>query len=517
MKKCLFVFLFFPLFIYAQFQDSLFYPNKLNYIKYLNAVEKKIILDTNNLGFSFLEYHSFSTNGQFIKAKHYQSVNKYLDIGIDISKFSQDGVFKREGLSLHDVNTLFSFTNKNKTYSMHSIFSYQKIRMDENGGLIDYSFNKFDDALLFDVSLLTAENRSKNRFHNINHCFMFSDNISLVNNLSLLKKSKNYNDDIPTSGFYQTIYSDSTITRDSLSNINIDNTIGLKIKNLQFNHEFKRRQYFSNEFDSTDYDNGLSINFNNSTHNLKSELKYFISNQYYFSLSKEFDKKSWHKLEFVHQRNRLPIFYNTLISNNYIFKNNFDDIISSYLRYNYKSRNFYFESILNRYSNHIFLNEIIEFEQLKTPVLYLKSTLNHNWSIKNLGGNNWVNYHYTTNDVVRFPTLNASSSIWYGKEVNDKNLRFKIGAKINYYTSYFANVYNPALAHFQLQNQTEIGGLPYIISFLDIQISNMNLKLEYKNLNHFFSIPHHFYMPNYPSLPTTIHLSLNWKLNNRNH
>ena len=49
-----------------------------------------------------------------------------------------------------------SFNNKRQTYSAQLSLGYQKIRTDENGGLLNYATTNFDDPLLYQVNLLNA-------------------------------------------------------------------------------------------------------------------------------------------------------------------------------------------------------------------------------------------------------------------------------------------------------------------------------------------------------------------------
>ena len=135
MKKYLFIFFILPLFSYSQWKDSISFPNKLYFIEFLNSKEKSFFLDTTKLGNTVLQYQSFSTKGQMIDIDHTQKLTDYLSYNLDIRKLSQEGVFSREALKLYDVKSNVSFHNKKSTYNFDATLSYQKNRMDENGGI----------------------------------------------------------------------------------------------------------------------------------------------------------------------------------------------------------------------------------------------------------------------------------------------------------------------------------------------------------------------------------------------
>ena len=81
--------------------------------------------------------------------------------------------------------------------------------MDENGGISNYTNYNFDDPLLYQVNLLSAQNNLKNRNHLLIQNFKLNNKLSIINELSFLSKRRNYVDELPNSGFYQNIYLDS--------------------------------------------------------------------------------------------------------------------------------------------------------------------------------------------------------------------------------------------------------------------------------------------------------------------
>ena len=516
MKKYLFIFFILPLFSYSQWSDSISFPNKLYFIDFLNSSEKTFSLDSTKFGSTELQYQSFSTKGQMIDIEHTQKLTDYLSYDLDIRKFSQEGVFSREALKLYDVKSNVSFHNKKSTYNFDAILSYQKIRMDENGGIIDYAVEDYDDPLLYQTNLISAENYSKNRFHSISQNFNFTDNWSIINEFSILKEHRIYRDNDLSANFYEYNYIDSLSTNDSLSYSLITNSTGLKYADFGVSHILQRRHNYIHFIDSTDVHNGIQLTYINFDRRLSARFKIFDSSQYDFTVSKSFEnKKSKHFLCVEANRLRIPIFYNRFYSNHFIYNNEFNQETRQRFNYQFRTKHFKFLTTLNNFMNYIYLNENASYFQNSSSIIHFDNIVSLGWKLLNLYASNTFQYQWSNNsNILRYPDINTTFSLWFQDAFFDDLLDFKIGAKVNYFTPYYAKLYNPALASFQLQNNQEIGALPFISSFITFQVHSMNINIQILNLNELISNSPHYFMPNYPSQPTAVKFSLLWKLQN---
>ena len=233
-----------------------------------------------------MQYHSFSSKGQFIKVNHQQFITDYILFNFNFDKFSQEGIFNRENLKLHNVSSNLLFNNKRQTYSAKLSLGYQKIITDENGGLLNYSTTNFDDPLLYQVSLINAQNEVKNRNHKLVQKFKLNYKWSIINKFSILSNRKIYSDNFPNSGFYQNLFIDSTQTFDSLSNIAITNSFGITFKNFTLSQIIHNRHAHIYTIDSTDYDYGLSLNYYNDKQSLSFNYELYQSDALNLSLKK---------------------------------------------------------------------------------------------------------------------------------------------------------------------------------------------------------------------------------------
>ena len=516
MKKWLLLYLLLPFVAFTQQMDMDLVPYKSSYSHFFQPQEQSYSLDTLNTGYSTLQYHSFSSKGQFIKVNHQQFVTDYILFNINFDKFSQEGIFNRENLKLHNVSTNLSFNNKRQTYSAQLSLGYQKIRTDENGGLLNYASTNFDDPLLYQVNLLNAQNEVKNRNHKLVQKFKLTDKWSIINKFSILSHRKMYSDQSPNAGFYQDIYIDSTLTYDSLSTIAMTNSFGITFNNFTLSQLIHNRHAHINTIDSTDYDYGLSLNYYNDKQGLRFNSQLYQSDDLNWSLKKEFNLKlANHTLSLDYDRSRVPILINSYSSNHFRFDNDFNKIKTAKATYLIKHKNYSFKSSLMHYTNYVYLDENSHYQQYQNSIInwHNKWTVNLNW--KKFHTTQTFEYQFTDNkSILRFPEFNYTTYLWLESNFFGGNLITHIGVDVNYFTYYYAEAYNPALAKFHLQDSQLIGDVPLLSAFLKLKANNMTIKMRFRNITSFNNANAYYLIPNYPNYPAKFQLSVLWKLNN---
>jgi len=516
MKKWLLIYLLLPFVVYTQQTNKL--PYKTTFTNYLQAQDNSYNLDTINTGYSTLQYHSFSSKGQFIKVNHQQYATDYILFNINFDKFSQEGIFNRENIKLHNVNTNLLFNNKSQTYSAQLSLGYQKISMDENGGLLNYTTTNFDDPLLYQVNLLSAQNEAKNRNHKLIQNFKLTDNWSIVNKFSILSSRRMYSDQSPNSGFYQDIFIDSTQTYDSLSTLALTNSFGITFNNFTLSQLIHKRRAYIYSIDSTDYDYGLSLVYDNDKKGFYFNSQLYQSDDLNLFLKKEFKlKSSSHILSLDYNRSRVPILINSFSSNYYRYDNDFQNQKTANATYLVKHKNYSFKSSLIQYLDYIYLDQNSHYQQYQNAIInwHNKWTVKLNW--KKLHTTQTLEYQYTDNtSIMRFPEFNYTTSLWLESNLFGDNLNTQIGADLNYFTAYYAKSYNPALANYHLQDSQLVGDAPLLTAFLKLKVHNMSIAMRYRNLTSLISANADVYylIPNYPDYPASFQLSVVWKLNN---
>lgn len=516
MKRWILIYILLPFVACTQNMDLM--PYKSMYFYLLQPKEKSYSIDTLNTGYSNLQYHSFSSKGQFIKVNHQQLLSDYLLLNINFNKFSQEGIFNRENLKLHDVSTSLFFKNQNQTYSSQISLGYQKIIMDENGGIKNYTTTYFDDPLIYQVNLLNAQNEAKNRNHKIIQNLKLTENLSIENKFSILSHRKIYTDQFPQSDFYQNIYLDSTLTKDSLSTITFSNDIGITYNNFTLSQIILNRAASISNLDSSDYNYGLSLSYNNNKIGISFNSQFYKTDDINLSIKKVFNIKTLtNAFKLDYSRSRVPILTNSYYSNHFFFDNDFTNIKAARASYIIDNKNYSFESILTHYLNYVYLDKHSHYQQYQNALFYWynKLTVKLNW--KKFHTTQILKYQYSDNTLILpTPKFNYTTSLWFESRFFNDNLNTKIGADMNYFSSHFAMAYNPALANYYLQDSQLIGNAPLLSVFLKLQVQNMNITMRYRNITSLISANsnHYFLIPNYPYHSTLFQLSVIWKLNN---
>ena len=517
MKKWTLLFFLLPFVVYAQQIDLDKVPYKSALVHLLHANNHIQPIDTTDTGYSTLQYHSFSSKGQFINVRHQQYLTDYLLFNIHFDKFSQEGIYNRENLKLHNVQTNLLFTNKNKRYQAHLYLGYHKITMDENGGIFNYAFN-FDEPLLNQINLLSAQNEAKNRNHAFSQKFNLTDNWSISNQISIISNRRTYSDESPNSIFYSDIYIDSTQTYDSLSTLDISNRFGISYKNFTVSQLLHSRQAFINTIDSTDNDLGLAFDYTNDRYGIYFNSEFYQSSHLSLLLSKSFKiKSSSHQLALSYDKTRTPIFINSYYSNHYLFDTEFSNTKSLAASYLFKLKDWSFSTKLNEYTDYIFLDQSAKYQQYRSSILHWHNKLSLGWNWKKFHTLHSIDYHYTDNTrILRFPNFNYTTTWWLESDLFGDNLNTQVGAQLNYFTAYYAQAYNPALALYQLQDTQFVGEVPLLSAFINLKVHNMNINIKYRNVLSLLkeNTDMHYFIPNYPNYPPTIQFSVVWKLSN---
>jgi hypothetical protein len=95
-----------------------------------------------------------------------------------------------------------------------------------------------------------------------------------------------------------------------------------------------------------------------------------------------------------------------------------------------------------------------------------------------------------------------------------KKLFFQTGIELNYFSSYYANTYNPVIGEFFVQDRTKIGNAPLLDYFVNVKIQRTRLYLKAEHFNSLFSKNNYFSDPNNPYRDFLIRFGLVWNFFN---
>lgn len=505
MKRTLF-FLLLPLFVFGQ--DSVInHWDKQKSVSFLRSNEFNFpTLDTVEI--SSLKYSTFSGKGQQFELCHQQSLNDYFKVFVDVNKFSQEGVFNRSAVKMHDLDWGLIFRNKSSSYQFKSVFNYQKIEQQENGGLIDYESVLYDDPLLYTVNLTAAQTFAKRRGFNLHHTYQFNENWSFSHSWERRRKHHLFMDDFPDLNFHNQIFIDSLQTRDSLYKEQSRHFFGLKTGSLTVNYIAIHEKYGATFIDTARFFHGINLGFSTQVFSL--QLDYLQSKQYDVQLS--YDNKDF-KIFLLSKQTLTTLYHENYHSNYFSWAHSWERIKNQNLILNYKFKGFSFSLNIDRLQNHLYLDKEIVWQQEVNDLYKVESKFFKDWNFGILNIHQKLSYNWVSNeDLLRLPTYYLKNDFYLEADLFQNAMQTKIGLSVDYFKAYYALAYSPALSDMYLQNDQLIGDYPLMTGFIEAQIQSATIRLQARNISDLLLDDKHYVLPDYPYVPMAIEFLVKWEL-----
>ena len=151
-------------------------------------------------------------------------------------------------------------------------------------------------------------------------------------------------------------------------------------------------------------------------------------------------------------------------------------------------------------------------QQFSGNVNYLKAKVSKEFAFGKFALDNTLMYQKVANgaDVFRVPEFVTRNTFYYTDHWFKGNPLFvQIGATFKYFSKYKANAYNPLLAEFTLQNETEIG-YPTVDLFFNGRVRRTRIYFKADNVSSFFLDKNYLSAPNHPYRDFTIRFGVVW-------
>lgn len=452
-----------------------------------------------------------------------------------------------------------SYFTKNKRYSANFHFTGQDLLNGENGGITTTSDFEGEDAAFnnrarFQVYFTDAKSFLKGKRVFIDHNFRINKNDS-DNNLLL---NHQFNFENKYYEFYQTVQSvtiDGTAVkrfgesyRDGEINDRVRlrkmfNHVGLSFKsNLLGNVKAFIEDYFYKHY----YDANYIINNAIIPAKIQERVS-AIGGQYFYDKNKikgnllikkaittqTFSELTANASYKVNDKNAVEFYYQNLSK---IPDNNFILHQSSYLTYNWFN-SFKNEKIntftvdaktqwVNASLKAMLLNDYLFFsddnpnsdtisvtpKQYDKSINYLSLKVSKEIKYKKWALDNTVLYQKVTQEdnVLNVPELTTRNTLYYSNHFFKKAMFLQTGITFNYFTSYFANNYNPLLGESFVQTETKIGSFPMLDFFVNARIRQARIFLKAEHFNSSFTGNKFYSAPNYPYRDFMVRFGLVW-------
>lgn len=163
-------------------------------------------------------------------------------------------------------------------------------------------------------------------------------------------------------------------------------------------------------------------------------------------------------------------------------------------------------------SNYTYFDEDGQPQQFSGDVNYLKAKASKEFTFGKFALDNTIMYQKVAsgNSVFRVPEFVTRNTLYYTDEwFKGKPLLVQIGATFKYFSEYKANAYNPLLAEFTLQNDTEIG-YPTVDLFFNARVRRTRIYFKADNISSFVLKKNYFSALNYPYRDFVIRFGVVW-------
>jgi hypothetical protein len=156
---------------------------------------------------------------------------------------------------------------------------------------------------------------------------------------------------------------------------------------------------------------------------------------------------------------------------------------------------------------------LIRPKQLQQSINFFKLRLDKEIKLGKFALDNSILYQNVSDDSqsLNLPDLVIRNTLYYSNHFFKKKALFlQTGITLNYFSSYFINGYDPLLAEFYSQNETELGGFPRLDFFINAKIRQTRIFFKAEHFNSSFTGYDYFSAPNTPYRDFNIRFGLVW-------
>ena len=484
-----------------------FLPNL--FLPYFHTLENINFYQLSN-PYSLLKYSNDINSSQYFTIIHAQNLAKGLNVAVKYDVNYADGIFATSEV----MNQFFDFTanyiSKSGRYRALLSFIRNRVYLNENGGILHdtlWTNQSYSKPETYPTLYTSAYSKYKNY------------NISLTQHYLLSKEKK------LGAISHQIIYEDltrlfnnlETQKGDSLSQTNIENTLSWTNKTTTSKNFFiplnigitHRVLSYSNT--DTYFKNQISP-FASVGLNVKN---FDIEGRYtqIFTQSKKNEHQAFVKASYK-KRITLQAEQNKAYGNYYIqYYGKTSPTLTNSLKLNYNTKNLNIDLSYNQVENATYIDENLQIIQVnkKANLFKAKAYCDYNFGIFNAKAQ--MLYQKTDNqEAIRLPEFQAKASLAIKVNLFGGKMTSLFGVDLNYFSAYYADVYNAEIGFFTRQNQELIGNYLYADVFANIKISQCNLFIclehPYASLisNNYFATPH------YPHSGLNFRWGLSWEL-----
>lgn len=535
-------------FNYMEIEDIYYYrvPTPLTELFYKTAFEQGQLADS---------FFTVNTSPRFnfsIAYKGMRSLGQYQHI------LTSTGNFR--------VTT--NYTTKNNRYHMRGHIVMQDLLNQENGGLQDDDIENFEsgaedflDRAIFDPNFENAESILKGKRFHLDHRYNIFNKVvkkalpkTLNDSTSTYRLTLNHIISFEDKSFQFDQTSQNDIFGDAFRSSGLRDRVTLERLYNQFQVNYFNNELgdFSINVSNTHYNYGYNklvvLGDNTITNRLKGNIyaaggkyrkfyrgfniqgeaginlvgdftgNYIIGEASYNITDDIFAKAS------INHSSKAPNFNALLYQSNYQnynWQNGFNNTETQQLAFQIQYKKWANLSVdYSTISDYVYFKQeetatapqSIRAFQNNSTINYLRVKLENEISIGKFALNNTILYQNVQDDnnVLNVPQLTTRNTFYFSSHLFQKAMYLQTGVTLNYFTKYYMNGYNPVLAEFYVQNDTEFGEFPRLDFFINAQIRQTRIFLKAEHFNSALTGYNYYSAPNYPYRDFTVRFGLVW-------
>lgn len=477
------------------------------------------------------------------------------------------GIYRDELTSTRAFRGTLSYQLPSKRYVANFHFVDQTFENEENGGLSATGVSNFlsrradfDRRAVLEVNLNNTDSELESKRLHLDHEYRILKSDSVQKNQ--LAIAHIFTDDVQEFRFNQSnatpsFFGDSQRTG-SIANKNelnyIQNSLGLRYQNpylgkleAMFKHSFFDYSYnsliiidneiipniisdniygitakYTNKFKGFKIKGDVESNFIGGFKNQK------INGNAYYTYKDEIYLNLGYSL--ISETPEINKLLNQSSYINYNWFNDFSNTITNTLQASVRSKRFldaefslstikdytYFSLVTdsNNSNSETFILNTRPFQNSNNIQLF-KLKLNKTFRWRNFGLTNTLLYQEVNgnenNLVYNVPTFVTRNTLFYQNDFFKNNALFmQFGATFRYYTSYFADGYDPLLGESFTQNQQKFGNTPLLDIFLNAKVRQTRIFLKLENTQNIFQQNNELLTLNTPTRDFLVRFGVVW-------
>ncbi|MGJ8594208.1 MAG: putative porin [Aquaticitalea sp.] len=503
-----------------------------------------------------LMYKTAFEQGQLLDAFFTTNISKQFNFSIAYKGLRSLGKYQHILTSTGNFKFTTNYTTKNNRYQARAHIFMQDVLNQENGGLTDEGVQNFAsgeeeflDRSVFDPNFVDAENILRGKRFHLEHKYNLiqkqdsthANFVSIGNVVSLEDKYYQFNQTTSTDFFGESFRTSGLQDRVTLENFY--NRFFLNYKNdvvgdVTFNVDYSNYNYgynslvvlndhtiinrlkgsivnlggiYKNKIGKFDVQGELGINISGDFEGN------FLTAQASYKLTDDIDVQGTFNTSSRAPDYNWLLYQSDYISYNWDNKENYDNISSQQLAFDLKSGklaniSFDYSTITNlTYFSKNELGDIKPFQSSAT-INYLRLKANKEIRYGKFALDNTIMYQQVLNgdNIINVPQIITRNTLYFSDHLFKRAMFLQTGVIFNYFTKYNMNGYDPLLAEFYVQNDTELGGFPRLDFFIDAKIRQTRIFLKAEHFNSSFTGYNYYSAPNYPYRDFTVRFGVVW-------